>query len=152
MTQRKILRISERIRASEYRAQAGIENLTFVDGMAVNSEDELCIACVRWWDRVVGDRYGMIHIPNGGSRDAREGAKFKRMGVRAGTPDYLIQKDGIPVGWLEFKWGKNGLSPTQKEFKEYAHGFRFAEVRNFADFRRALSDWGIYARKKDFGE
>ena len=31
-----------------------------------------------------------IHVPNGGSRSAAEGAVFKRMGVRAGASDLLL--------------------------------------------------------------
>lgn len=31
-----------------------------------------------------------FHVPNGGKRNAREGAKFKRQGVLAGVPDILI--------------------------------------------------------------
>jgi hypothetical protein len=30
------------------------------------------------------------HIPNGGKREAREAAKFKRIGVQAGIPDICI--------------------------------------------------------------
>jgi VRR-NUC domain len=30
------------------------------------------------------------HIPNGGKRDKREAAKFKRLGVQAGVPDLCI--------------------------------------------------------------
>lgn len=30
------------------------------------------------------------HVPNGGLRNRREAANFKRMGVKAGVPDYLI--------------------------------------------------------------
>lgn len=32
----------------------------------------------------------LIHIPNGGKRNAREAARLKRMGVRAGVPDYWL--------------------------------------------------------------
>lgn len=35
------------------------------------------------------------HIPNGGKRNAREGARFKRMGVKAGVPDIAFP---IPRG------------------------------------------------------
>jgi len=31
-----------------------------------------------------------FHPPNGGFRNEREGAKFKRMGVKAGVPDIVI--------------------------------------------------------------
>jgi len=33
-----------------------------------------------------------IHVPNGGARNAREGAKFKKMGVKKGFPDITIFK------------------------------------------------------------
>lgn len=32
----------------------------------------------------------LIHIPNGGKRNVREAARLKRMGVRAGVPDYFL--------------------------------------------------------------
>lgn len=35
------------------------------------------------------------HIPNGGSRNAIEGAKLKRMGVKGGMPDIMIFKADI---------------------------------------------------------
>lgn len=32
----------------------------------------------------------LMHTPNGGKRNAREAARLKRMGVRAGWPDYFF--------------------------------------------------------------
>jgi len=32
----------------------------------------------------------IFHIPNGGKRNAREAARFKRMGVKAGVPDLFL--------------------------------------------------------------
>lgn len=32
----------------------------------------------------------LVHVPNGGKRNAREGARFKAQGVRAGFPDLFL--------------------------------------------------------------
>lgn len=58
------------------------------------------------------------HIPNGGSRNAREGAKFKRMGVRRGMPDFLIFGSNDPHTRgiaLELKVKPNKPTPEQME-------------------------------------
>jgi hypothetical protein len=31
-----------------------------------------------------------FHVPNGGNRDAREGARFREIGVKAGVPDLIF--------------------------------------------------------------
>lgn len=52
-----------------------------------DEEHECRILCD--WLNVWGVLY--THVPNGGSRSgAREGAKLKRLGLKAGVPDYLI--------------------------------------------------------------
>jgi hypothetical protein len=120
------------------------DDIECVDGIAITSEDSLCIACTHWFDRVVGRPFDMIHIANGGSRNAIEGLKFKKMGVRAGVPDYLISREGTPVGYMEFKFGKNGLQEHQKEFKAYVDGkTKWALIRSFDEFRATLKEWGI---------
>lgn len=59
-------------------------------------------------------------IPNGGARDPVTGKKLKDEGVLAGVWDLFI---AIPSGdyhgcFIETKWGKNGLSDSQKKFKQ----------------------------------
>jgi hypothetical protein len=121
------------------------DSFEYVDGVMIKDEDSLCMACTKWFDRVVGRPYDFIHIPNGGSRNALEGAKFKRMGVRAGVPDYLVSKFGLPVGYMEFKFGKNGLQDTQKAFKSYVEeNFKIAVIRSFDEFKTKLKEWGVY--------
>jgi len=57
------------------------------------------------------------HVPNGGSRNALEGAKFKRMGVSSGVPDLCFP---MPSGayhglYIELKRKTGGvLSDTQR--------------------------------------
>lgn len=145
--------IFKRMAAVEYRTLKPIENLVFINGVAINSEDDLCIACVSWFDRTFGyqKRFNLIHIPNEGKRTHWEGVRVQRMGLRAGTPDYLLLKDGVPICWLEFKFGKNGLTATQKEFRDYAlaGGFNFEVIKNFEEFKSALIKWGLYTPNKN---
>lgn len=142
--------IFKRMTIEEYKRERNIKDMTFIEGVLVNSEDDLCMACVRWYDRMIGDRFGLIHIPNGGSRNPIEAKKFKRMGVRAGVPDFLVCNDGMPIGWMEFKWAKNGLQETQQDFKkQVSQGFKWAEIRTFSDFKDTLKEWGVFTSQKE---
>lgn len=60
------------------------------------------------------------HIPNGGKRDAREAARFKRMGVKSGVPDISLP---VPRGkyhgmYIEMKSPKGKLSDNQRLWLE----------------------------------
>lgn len=60
----------------------------------------------------------MFHIPNGGKRDAREAARFKQMGVKAGVPDIFLP---VPRGkyhglWIELKAPRGKTSTAQEQF------------------------------------
>lgn len=52
-----------------------------------------------------------FHIPNGGTRDKREGAKFKSMGLLPGAPDFICVS---PLFALELKMPNGRVSPDQK--------------------------------------
>lgn len=56
-----------------------------------------------------------FHVPNGGSRNAAEGARFKAIGVKAGVPD-LVFLAHHRFYCLEFKepGGKGVLSAAQR--------------------------------------
>ena len=68
----------------------------------------------------------LVAIPNGGYRNAREAARLKRMGVRAGVSDYFLAVprppkepggcDVICGVWIELKSPKGKLSPAQKQW------------------------------------
>lgn len=62
----------------------------------------------------------ILHVPNGGKRTRIEGAKFKRLGVRAGIPDLFlpIQKQGYGGLFIELKVDKGKVSTKQKEWIE----------------------------------
>jgi hypothetical protein len=53
-----------------------------------------------------------FHPANGGGRSKIEGAIFKGLGVRAGTPDLILIRDGRTYG-LELKSSTGRLSPAQ---------------------------------------
>lgn len=62
----------------------------------------------------------LFHIPNGGKRNAREAARFKRMGVKPGVPDLFLP---VPRGeyhglWIEMKSSKGKTSKNQKDMLE----------------------------------
>ena len=56
-----------------------------------------------------------LHVPNGGTRDIREAARFKRMGVLAGASDLLFWHRGNSFA-LELKSPGGRLSEAQLEF------------------------------------
>src|SRR5499433_190480 len=56
-----------------------------------------------------------LHPANGGTRDIREAARFKRMGVLAGTSDLLLWHRGNSFA-LELKSPGGRLSHAQLEF------------------------------------
>lgn len=60
----------------------------------------------------------LYHVPNGGSRNAKEAANLKAQGVRAGVPDLeLPAARGVYTGLhIEMKHGKNRVSKEQDRF------------------------------------
>lgn len=62
------------------------------------------------------------HIPNGGTREKREAAELKLMGVLAGVPDLHlpIARAGWNSLYIEMKYGDGRLQKEQKEFLKAA--------------------------------
>lgn len=64
-----------------------------------------------------------FHTPNGGYRNPREAAKFKRMGVKAGIPDIIIystprKQMGLKGLTFELKVGSNKITQHQEQRME----------------------------------
>jgi hypothetical protein len=53
------------------------------------------------------------HLPFGEARSEKTGARLKRMGTRAGAPDFLLLRCGMCIG-LELKTEKGRQTETQK--------------------------------------
>lgn len=59
----------------------------------------------------------MLHIPNGGARNAITGARMKAEGVAAGVPDILLaaSRQGCHGLWIELKRQKGGRVSEAQE-------------------------------------
>lgn len=78
------------------------------------------------------------HVPNGGYRDYREAAKFKRLGVQPGVPDICVPvaRKGYHGLYIELKRVKGGaLSETQQWWRDQliAEGYLWYEAKGAAD-------------------
>lgn len=69
------------------------------------SEDRLQASCFQWfWNEYPKLRRTLFHVPNGGYRNAREGQRFKALGVVAGVPDLIWMFNGRAI-CFELKTG-----------------------------------------------
>jgi hypothetical protein len=85
-----------------------------------------------------------FHPANGGARTAIEGAVLKACGVRAGTPDLILIKDGRTYG-LELKADKGRVSPAQTKAHEEmrAAGVTVAVATGIDDALAQLERWQL---------
>lgn len=82
-------------------------------------------------------------VANEGRSEA-QGAKFKRMGVRAGVADFLVWHKGI-AGAIELKSETGKQSPHQHDFecKLTRLGHKYAICRHVWEVRDTLVCWGL---------
>lgn len=102
--------------------------------------------CVRWFSLQYPEYATLLHhSPNGGARNPREGARFKRMGTRAGFPDlvFLLPRGGHPYLCIEFKTDKGRQSDTQREYQRAVEsvGGLYALVRSFDEFYTLINKY-----------
>ena len=109
-------------------------------------EENMQIMCVRWF----GLQYPQFsdrlhHSPNGGRRNAREGARFKAMGTRAGFPDLFlaVARDGWHGLFVEMKSDEGRQSAGQREWQRIAaeEGYRYEVCRSFDDFEKIVNEY-----------
>ncbi len=106
-------------------------------------EDALQISCIKWFDLQYWHITKLLHhSPNGGFRNVREAARFKKMGVRSGFPDFilLIPRHGYGSLCIELKVGKNTQTENQQEFELMAisHGIKYVICRSFDEFKNEI--------------
>lgn len=106
-------------------------------------EHDLQSGCVRWF------RYNypqlarlLFAVPNGGSRNAREGGRLKAEGVTAGVADLLLL---VPAGGygslcIEMKTSTGRQRETQREWQHDVEkvGNKYVICRTLDDFMREV--------------
>jgi hypothetical protein len=85
-----------------------------------------------------------FHPANGGARTAIEGAILKACGVRAGTPDLILIKDGRTYG-LELKADNGRVSQAQAQTHEEmrAAGAEVAVATGIDEAIEQLEAWQL---------
>lgn len=109
-------------------------------------ESKLQIACVRWF-RYQHPEIGrlLIHVPNGGFRNAAAAGRFKAEGVVAGVSDLVlfVPNRKYHAFFIELKVGKGRQSEFQKEWEELvtAHGYHYRVVRSLEEFILEIQEY-----------
>ena len=111
-----------------------------------HAEDDLQMQCVRWFRLQYPQLARLLHhSPNGGRRDAREGARFKQMGTQAGFPDLilLVASQGYHALLLELKTRTGRQQDSQKEYQQLAEaqGYRYVVIRSLDAFMDEINTY-----------
>ena len=107
-------------------------------------EDDLQIACITWF-RLQFPNILIHHSPNGGFRDAREAARFKKMGTLAGFPDLIIlcpsNEEFSHALFIELKSAKGLQTQSQKEFQQkvITFGYAYRIIRSLDEFMELVN-------------
>jgi len=77
-------------------------------------EEDIQICCVEWF-KLQYPNIIIHHSPNGGKRNAREAARFRKMGTCPGFPDIFIAKANNKYYglFIEMKAESNRLTQSQ---------------------------------------
>jgi hypothetical protein len=95
----------------------------------IPTEEQEHLALMQWISLVPVLRELIFHIPNGGYRNPKEAAKFKRLGVKKGMSDLFLP---LPTKWhhglfLELKRKINSkVSKEQSEWLEKMKSFGYS--------------------------
>lgn len=110
-----------------------------------HEEDDLQIAVADYLAIALPDRMGVVwfHVPNGGRRNKREAGRLKRMGVKAGVPDFCFITR--PPFFIELKAEKGRLSEDQKDMigKLRNAGAQTYICRSIEDVQNVLTGQGV---------
>ncbi len=110
-------------------------------------EDELQRACCEFLAVALPSDAMYFHCPNGGKRHAREAARLRAIGTKAGIPDLIVVHRGR-VLFVELKAGRGVLSAAQKAMHRLLVycGAEVMLVRSVAQLDVALRECGVHLR------
>ena len=112
-------------------------------------EEDMQISCVRWFEYKY-KRLSLLlhHSPNGGKRNAREGARFKAMGTRAGFPDLMlcVPCNGYHALFLELKTKTGKQQASQKQMQEALESvdYKYVVCHSMDEFISEINDYLKY--------
>lgn len=129
--------------------------------MRRHPEDDLQRAVCAFLDRALVPPAFYFAVPNGGKRNAREAARMKAMGVKAGAPDLLIfgpqphkattfcRGEMVCIG-IELKAGKGRITKAQDEMAARFDQCRsiIYECRTLDNVVHACRAYGIAIRAR----
>ena len=125
-----------------------LANATVTRKKPSREEDKLQIACRYWFDAQYPQLAMLLHhSPNEGllPRTARDGAKRKAMGVRAGFPDFilLVARGGYHYLCIELKTAAGRQSDTQKAYQIAVEkqGGKYTICRSLEAFIGTVQDY-----------
>jgi hypothetical protein len=116
-------------------------------------EEELCASFVKLWNLWAATyklRAVLLHIPNGQRAGVSvlsrtiAGAVDKKLGARAGAPDYVIVWEGKAY-FLEAKSAKGRQSESQATMEEdiLRAGGKYSIFKSLEEAEYILTVWGI---------
>lgn len=111
-----------------------------------HDEDNIQIACVRWFSMQYPQYAPLLHhSPNGGRRNLREAARFKAMGTKAGFPDLFlaVARSGYHGLFVEMKSEHGRQSTEQKQWQHSVEweGYRYEICRSIDEFMEVMNDY-----------
>lgn len=107
-------------------------------------------ALVTWWAHCAPmfglEPADLVHVPNGGARSPREGARLKAEGVRAGYPDYVLDVPRGTSAGLRLELKPPGGSPPRPHQLEHlqrleTRGYTVAIAYGWHEARNAIEDY-----------
>lgn len=109
-------------------------------------EEDLQANCVTWMRLQYPREFAFLHhSPNGGKRNAREGARFKGMGTKAGFPDLqlCLPRRGYHGLFIEMKTATGQQTASQKQWQEMLtqEGYAYIVCRSFEQFRNIINHY-----------
>lgn len=107
------------------------------------TEDQLQQQCIVWARNTYQKlrHFGIVHIPNGGTRHRVEATKLKAIGVAAGFPDLICIMPNGHMFFVEMKDEKGIQSEAQKKCEEFMieRNVGYFLIRDFESFKQLIT-------------